>query len=246
MVSPIGLGTVKLGRNTGVKYPSAFELPDDGAAIGLLEQAAALGITLIDTAPAYGSSEERLGALLPRVGGRDRWVICTKAGERYDPESGSSFDYSARSVTGSVESSLRRLRTDRLDIVLLHSGGDDAHVIERSGGLEALEALKRQGKVLAVGVSTKTPAGALLAARRCDVVMLTLGPSSLGDLEAVKLAGERGVGVLVKKALNSGHAADPVAAIRYCLRTPGVSSVIVGTINPRHLSENAAAAAGTG
>ena len=51
-VSPLGLGTVKLGRDKGVKYPSAFTIPDDKQALDLLSQAWDLGINLIDSAPA--------------------------------------------------------------------------------------------------------------------------------------------------------------------------------------------------
>ena len=56
-VSPLGLGTVKFGRNQGVKYPQAFNLPSDREALALLELAWDLGINLLDTAPAYGESE---------------------------------------------------------------------------------------------------------------------------------------------------------------------------------------------
>lgn len=59
-VSPLGLGTVKFGRDQGVKYPSGFTIPDDREAADLLALARDLGINLIDTAPAYGRSEERL------------------------------------------------------------------------------------------------------------------------------------------------------------------------------------------
>ncbi len=72
-VSSLGLGTVKFGRNEQVKYPRAFQLPDDRQIRALLELAIDLGINLLDTAPAYGSSMERLGKLLP--GPRERWVI---------------------------------------------------------------------------------------------------------------------------------------------------------------------------
>ena len=65
-VSPLGLGTVKFGRNRGVKYPRTFELPTDRAILNLLETAWESGINLLDTAPAYGASEERLGRLLKR------------------------------------------------------------------------------------------------------------------------------------------------------------------------------------
>ena len=55
-LSVLGLGTVKLGRNTDVKYPQDFELPSDEAILNLLEVAGSLGINYLDTAPAYGLS----------------------------------------------------------------------------------------------------------------------------------------------------------------------------------------------
>ncbi|MBL8746693.1 MAG: aldo/keto reductase, partial [Phycisphaerae bacterium] len=84
-VSPLGLGTVKLGRNRGVKYPAEFEIPTDVQAAELLRRAQKLGITLLDTAPAYGEAEERIGRIIGSCGGRDRWTIVTKAGEEFDP-----------------------------------------------------------------------------------------------------------------------------------------------------------------
>jgi aryl-alcohol dehydrogenase-like predicted oxidoreductase len=68
MVSPLGLGTVKLGRDQGVKYPNGFTIPDDQQARALLNQARGLGINLIDTAPAYGISEERCCAVSETTG----------------------------------------------------------------------------------------------------------------------------------------------------------------------------------
>lgn len=250
MVSPIGLGTVKLGRSTGVRYPSPVAVPDDAAAEQLLAQAGKLGINLIDTAPAYGNAEERLGSLLR--GQRDQWVIVTKAGEEFDPATGeSSFDFSPAGVTASVERSLRRLRTDRLDVVLLHSGGRDEWIINESGAIGALDRLQSQGKTRSYGISTKSPAGGLLAVERCPVVMLTLNVRERADLPAVRAASGNGVGVLVKKGLLSGHlrgagpepGGDPASAsLRFILGHPGVSSVVVGTINPAHLEQNARAA----
>ena len=79
-VSPLGLGTVKFGRNQGVKYPHAFALPSDGEIRNLLDLAWDLGINLLDTAPAYGSSEERLGQLLDHS---QDWIIVTKVGENF-------------------------------------------------------------------------------------------------------------------------------------------------------------------
>lgn len=254
MVSPLGLGTVKLGRNRQVKYPTPFDLPSDDEALTLLNTAHECGINLIDTAPAYGTSEERLGKLLPRTpGGRDAWVIVTKAGEEFDPHANSGrgdsrFDFCPESIRRSVERSLKRLATDRLDAVLIHSDGNDLGIINTLGSLDALEDLKREGRVRAVGISTKTPEGGVEAAKRCDVVMLTLNPEYSGDLPAIEEASRRGAGVLIKKALASGHAAlaqseDPVReSFRHVLTAAGpdaISSIIVGTINPHHLRHNA-------
>lgn len=243
MVSPLGLGTVKLGRSEGVKYPHPVRIPDDEQAAALIDRAEALGINLIDTAPAYGTAEERLGSLLR--GRRDRWVLCTKVGEEF-VGGVSRFDFSAGAVRASVERSLRRLRTDVIDVVLLHSDGE----IESNPAepMEALVRLKEAGKVRAVGASTKTAAGGLHAAATCDVVMLTLNPGHHADLPAVAMAADRGVGVLVKKAFGSGHLAMDEASRRACLRlaltTRGVSSVITGTASIPHLEANVVEATG--
>lgn len=242
-VSPLGLGTVKLGRNTGLKYPGGdgFALPSDEQATELLRAVADCGINLIDTAPAYGASEERLGTLLPRIAPRDRWVVCTKAGEEFDPASATSrHDFSPSAIRASVERSLRRLRIDTLDVVLLHSDGRDKWILRDSGALEALRDLKQQGKLRALGLSSKTVAGGLCAvALKCDVVMVTLNPAATADLPVIAAARQAGVGVLVKKALSSGHAADASAALRLAAATAGVSSVIVGSMNPDNVRINA-------
>ena len=108
-VSPVGLGTVKFGRNQQVKYPRGFDLPDDAHLRDLLAVARELGINLLDTAPAYGSAEERLGALLDHA---DDWVIVTKVGEAFE-HGASRFDFSAAGTRASVERSLRRVTKAR-------------------------------------------------------------------------------------------------------------------------------------
>lgn len=245
-VSVLGLGTVKLGRTRGLKYaaqPGA--LPSDEQAGELFAAAAELGINLIDTAPAYGVSEERIGELMRRnawFGGRERWIVCTKAGEEFDDATGESrFDFSPAAVRGSVERSLRRLGVDRLELLLLHSDGRDEWIINESGALRTLEDLKREGVVRAIGVSTKTVEGGILAAGCCDVVMVTHNPAYTAEQRVIDAAMDAGAGVVVKKGLESGRAADPAVAIRFVLGTPGVSAMVVGTSNPQHLRANAAA-----
>ena len=143
-LSPLGLGTVKIGRNQGVKYPSGFELPDDAAVRNLLAQARELGINLLDTAPAYGTSEQRLGPLLK--GQREQWIICSKVGEEFNGGQ-SHFDFSAKHTRQSVERSLQRLGTDRLELVLVHSDGNDLEVLDQEV-YPTLAQLKQEGLIL--------------------------------------------------------------------------------------------------
>lgn len=242
-VSTLGLGTVKLGRTRGVKYPTLYELPTDEQAAALLAAAVDLGITLLDTAPAYGVAEERLGGLLR--GSRDRWILCTKAGEEFDESSGQSrFDFSPAAIVSSVERSLRRLRTDHLDIVLLHSNGDDETILNNSGTIQALHGLKARGLLRAAGISVKSARGVESALTSCDVVMVEYSPAHPMLGPYIERAAAAGVGVLAKKVLGSGHAAthstpDSLSPIEYVLRHPGVASAVVGTLSTNHLRENA-------
>ena len=142
-VSVVGLGTVKFGRNQGVKYPTAFELPSDDEIVLLLNTARDLGINFLDTAPAYGLSEERLGKLIDK---REDWIIASKAGEEFT-NGESQFDFSADALIKSVHRSLQRLKTDYLDILLIHSNGDDERIINEDQVFATLQTLKQAGKV---------------------------------------------------------------------------------------------------
>ncbi len=244
-VSRLGLGTVKFGRNREVKYPAGFELPSDRQITALLELAREAGINLLDTAPAYGGSEQRIGRLLPN---RDEWLLCTKVGEIF--EGGRSrFDFSAGHVRASIEQSLRSLRTDRLDLVLIHSDGSDLDILDNSDCLETLERMRDKGLLRATGISSKTVEGGLRAAGLVDVLMLTYNRSDTSQAPVIEQAQKAGKGVLIKKGLASGHAVHaatrnktpPVAEnFRFLLDPPGISSIIVGTINPDHLRQNIA------
>jgi len=261
-VGVVGLGTVKLGRLEGLKHPDRpAALPTDEEALALLEKAQRLGVTLLDTAPAYGVAEERLGRLLK--GRRDRWTICTKAGERF--EAGRSrFDFSPRALAASLEASLRRLRTDRVELLLVHSDGGAEGELARDETIDALLALKRAGKALLVGASVKTPAGARRCVELLDAAMVELSPRATAMLEVMEEAAARSCAILIKKALASGWIAREAAqrsaasgappdqarraaaaeAVRFALAPQAVSCVVVGTTNPQHLQEAVEAASG--
>jgi aryl-alcohol dehydrogenase-like predicted oxidoreductase len=240
-VSALGLGTVKFGRNSGVKYPSHFELPSDASVRHLLAVAAELQINLLDTAPAYGSSEQRLGQLLTN---RQRWVLVTKVGEEFDGTQ-SHFDFSTKHTHHSIERSLQRLRTDYLDLVLIHSDGNDESILQQSDCVATLRDCQQRGLVRAIGMSTKTEAGGLLAAELLDVVMLTYNLQQQ-DTAVVARARELGKGVLVKKGLMSGHVQDSATAPRdlvaesmaLIFSNPGNHAMVVGTLSEAHLRSN--------
>lgn len=243
-VSALGLGTVKIGRDKGVKYPNGFTIPDDKAVSDLLAQARDLGINLIDTAPAYGHSEARLGQLLRQ---RHDWIIVTKVGEEFDNDSGESrFDFSPSYVRQSVERSLKRLNTDYLDCVLIHSDGNDRAIIEQ-GTLDALNDLKKAGLIRATGMSTKTVEGGIATLNHGDVAMVTYNLQHAEEVPVIEHAAMHHKGILIKKAFASGHLAEDIAdpvqeSLNQILGTPGVGSIIAGTINPAHLQENVAKA----
>ncbi len=141
-VSVIGLGT----NNLGMKL-------DEAGSREVVHAALDAGITLFDTADSYGASEERLGALL--AGRRDDVVIATKFGSdvrRRGSDNGEDWDArgSRRYIHRAVEASLRRLRTDWIDLYQLHRP-DPLTPIEET--LSALDELVRAGKVRYIGHS---------------------------------------------------------------------------------------------
>lgn len=227
---------MKIGRNTGLKYPRPFVLPSDAEVSRLLNGVLDLGINLIDTAPAYGLSEERIGAAIGHR--RAEYLLSTKAGERFEGGT-STFDFGGASIRASVAASLRRLRTDHVDILLLHSDGRDVAIQAETDAIETLVALRAEGVARRIGLSGKTPEGARAALAWADVLMVPYHLEDRSHEVVIAEAAAAGVGVLVKKALGSGRL--PVDdALRFALANPGVSSVIVGSLNLEHLRENLA------
>ena len=106
-----------------------------------MHRALELGYTYFDTAPGYGEGrgEEMLGVALQ--GHRDEVVLATKV---------SGGQWTPKGIRASVEQSLRRLRTDAIDVIQLHDGWyhpDQVDQILRGGGLETFQQLKQEGKV---------------------------------------------------------------------------------------------------
>ena len=242
-VSSLGLGTVKIGRNSQVKNksPDGFSVPDDQTVLALLDQAILSGVTLLDLSPAYGIAEERIGNLLGSR--RSQFILSTKAGEEFDGAE-SHYNFSPTAILKSVERSLKRLKTDHLDCVLLHLPRNDLATMTESAGLETFARLKDKGVIRSFGASTHTIEGGEYALKYSDVVMVPFNPEFREHESVIRNAEALQKGVFIKKGFMSGHLdpSNPKKTPQHCLdlalKFPAVSSFIVGTINERHLATN--------
>lgn len=146
--SRIGLGTWAIG---GWMWGGA----DDEAAIDTIHRALDAGITLVDTAPAYGQghSEEVVGRALK--GRRDKAIIATKVGLEWDAQANMHRNASAARIQKEITDSLRRLQTDYVDIYQIH-WPDPSTPMEETA--KAMQALFDAGNIRAIGVSNFSPA----------------------------------------------------------------------------------------
>ena len=146
--SRIGLGTWAIG---GCMWGGA----DEAESIATIRSAVDRGVTLIDTAPVYGfgHAEELVGKALAEGGLRDKVQIATKVGLSW--KDGQPYrDSRAARVRQEVEDSLRRLRTDVIDLYQVHWPDPDTRILETAG---VLADLRREGKIRAIGVSNFSP-----------------------------------------------------------------------------------------
>ncbi len=233
-VSPVGFGAFKIGRNEGVKYAERYDLPDQHAVDVLLNDVLDCGITYIDTAPAYGLSEDRIGRAVAHR--RDEFILSTKVGERF-ANGKSTYDFSEAAVRRSVHRSLERLRTDVLDLVFIHSTHDEKTVLEATDVVSTLHALRDEGLVRKIGFSGYTADAVESALPWCDAIMVEYHLECRSLEPVIATAAARGVSVMVKKGLASGRL-NVVEAIRFVLSNTGVTSLLIGGLNRDHVRDN--------
>lgn len=216
------------------------------------------GVTLFDTAPSYGTSEARLGRALGSR--RHEAVIATKGG--YGVEG--VPDWTGEVIRLGIDAALRRMRTDVIDVFLLHSC--DAATLQRDDILGELDRAKAAGKIRATGYSGENEAlAAAVATRRFDVLECSVNPFDRASLAgSVAEAARAGAGVLGKRTLanaawryDGAPAADdvriywdraqamridpaplawPELAVRFAAFAEDVTSALVGTSNAAHLT----------
>jgi aryl-alcohol dehydrogenase-like predicted oxidoreductase len=234
-VSEYGLGCARIG--------GIFQSGSAGF-LDLLSFAFDNGITFFDTADMYsqGESEALIGKALR--GKRDRIVIASKAGYKLPTQrrlagklkpllrpviqllkirrdrlpSGSrgtlAQDFSPKYLRRAVEGSLKRLRTDYLDILQLHSPPEE--VIERGDWASGLEELRRTGKVRYYGIAAESLGAALAALRIPGVSSIQFTLSLLEQQAAAELfpqAAAQGIGGIARECLGNGLLAKPADQI---------------------------------
>lgn len=239
-VSTLGFGAAPLG--------DLYTRLDDRTAVAAVERAFELGINLLDTSPLYGHglAEHRCGTALRRVPRQDI-VVSTKVGRWVDPfhpRGGESryvggqphravIDYSYDGTMRSVEQSLLRLGTDRLDLLLIHDVDVWTHgreaIEERfreamSGAYVALDRLRSEGAVAGIGIGVNEAEMCVRFAQAGSFdVMLLAGRYSLLEQPALAhflpLAQQQGLGVLLGGVFNSGIlATGAVSGAKYNYR----------------------------
>jgi D-threo-aldose 1-dehydrogenase len=235
--SVLGFGTAPLG--------DLFLQLDDQTAIAAAERAFELGVNLLDTSPlyGYGLSEHRCGTALRRVPRQDV-VLCTKVGRWMDPfhqpENRAGFvggqphrpvvDYSYDGTMRSVEQSLLRLGTDRIDLLLIHdvdvwthgaAAIEDRFREAMAGAYVALDKLRSEGVVAGIGIGVNEAEMCVRFAQAGTFdVMLLAGRYSLLEQPALKeflpLAQRQGLAVLLGGVFNSGIlATGPISGAKY-------------------------------
>lgn len=249
-VSALGFGAGQIGGP---------ELSEDEVG-SLLNQVLELGVTLFDTAPSYGLSEERIGRHLSWR--RHQTVLSTKGGY------GTEFpDWTYQAIVRGVELSLGRMRTDRLDLFHLHSC--PLETLRRDDILQACRDVVQSGKVRVVAYSGEEEA--LAFAVECGVfggIQCSVNVCDQRSLEGpVKAAHAKGLGVIAKRPLanaawNAREIGDDAAAaeyqrrfralqlapgeypwdeffLRFAAHAPGVTSCVTGSRRLESIRRNA-------
>ena len=194
-VSEIGLGSWQLANpDWGVN--------DKNEALEIVQKSLEAGCTFFDTAPGYGGgrSEELLGEGLKSV--RKDVVICTKFGHTADGKS----DFSTEAIRPSLEASMKRLRTDYLDIVLMHNPPREMMDGRIASQYEEFEKLKAEGIIREYGVSLdwREELELVLDTTKSNAAEVFFNAFYQETLPAYQKAQERGMGLIIKVPLDSG------------------------------------------
>jgi aryl-alcohol dehydrogenase-like predicted oxidoreductase len=200
-VSEISLGTVEIGMDYGIAKNGTAHRPDEDQAALLLHRALDLGVNLIDTARAYGQSEEIIGRVLSSR--RKEFMVCSKVLARQHEEL--SPTERRRHVIESLDNSLRLLRTDVIDIFMIHSAAFD--VIQDGEMADILNDLRSSGKFRWTGASVYGDDSALAAIASGSFDCLQIAYSALDrrpEVGVLRAAEQADIGLIARSVLLKG------------------------------------------
>lgn len=205
---------------------------DAAATRKLIERMAQLGINYIDTARGYTVSESYLGEALEGL--RDRFVVATKSMAR-----------TKEAMAQDIETSLRNLRTDYIDLYQVHnpSLSELETILAPGGALEALLEAKAAGKIRHIGL-TAHMAAVFERALTLDWVETIMFPYNIVETQGEALmrrCSERGMGFICMKPLAGGALEDAELALRFIAANDDVTVVIPGMYDVREIDQNLAA-----
>lgn len=226
------------------------------------------GVNFIDTAYSYGEAEALIGAHIGHR--RQEYILATKCG-REVIDRGSYVDtphcWDRRFLNDSFEESLRRLRTDYVDLLQLH--GPMPEDARREGLVEWLHGLRSAGKVRWIGISSFLPAAPhFIETGDFDSIQMPYSALERDHEDWISEAAKRGAGVIVRGGVGRGEPGAGLGQqdrwalweragmdellepgesrtafmLRFTMSHPHISTIIVGTKNPAHLRDNIAQA----
>ncbi|MCA9175937.1 MAG: aldo/keto reductase [Planctomycetales bacterium] len=264
-----GLAVTQLGYGSmGLRGPRTWgvRVVEEAEAERVLHAVLDAGINFIDTAPDYGISEERIGRSLGSR--RGEFFLATKCGCAYiqhDDHLEVRHEWKPEVVRRNIDASLRRMRTDYVDLLQFHGG--DAETLRTSGLIDLLLDLRERGLTRFIGVSTKLPdLPALIDLNVFDTFQIPFSCLAPEHDEWLSRAAASGAGIIVRggvaqggpdaeiqrtqlnevweraglEELLPGGMTRAALILRHTLSHPACHTTIVGTCNLLHLAENLA------
>ncbi|WP_372949833.1 aldo/keto reductase [Mariniphaga sp.] len=245
-----GLPTAILGK-TGIRIPrlimglgSRFMAVDEDKGLEILETALSKGLYYWDTAASYQNaeqaSEERIGKILKSV--RNQVFLASKVGER-----------KADDAKRTIETSLKRLQTDYIDLYQIHSVTNEEEVKQfgaADGVLPVLRKYQEEGVIKHIGFTGHTSASAMKLAAEMydfDTMLIALNHQEQGkqqfEEQPVPFAAKKGMGVLAMKVIRpreTVNGLDPNELVKYALSLKEVTAAVIGTDSVDVLNKNIA------
>jgi len=251
-ISRLGFGGARIGHE---------EVPGDQLG-RLMNRLLDSGVTFLDTSACYNNSEELIGEHASHR--RDEYVLATKCGHVHGGATGE--DWTKAVIAESVDRSLRRMKTDHVDLLQIHSCS--AEVLRKGEVVEAVQRAQEQGKTRYIGYSGDGDDA--LEAVRMGVFSTLQTSFNIVDqkarLEVLPAAVKAGMGVISKRpiangslgktaspydyanvywdrgrqmTLPDGAPTDPIElSLRFNLSQAAIDTAIVGTVNPEHVTSN--------